>query len=551
MISYQSVVKILITWLWFLGHLSQGHEINIVPSDDIYSRDFYSVPTTVKTYENDTVLLPCGYMLPYLTVRWLKDEEFLMESPQGEAAFMDRFHLLANGSLEVMNIQTEDTGKYYCEILTSAGKAVQNHAIEVQYPPRIYTTPSGFIELPIGAVLEVICETAGVPQPVITWEHNNQSITYYLVGNRQVHIVDIKSRNMSGSIQCIGRNGVGEPVSDGVELMVLFSPEIRLNRKIYYSKIGGRIQLECFVESAPLAKVKWFHAGRPISYGTYYSRQDTVMEVPLNASGTRYYYDMKHSLVIKSARESDMGMYECRAENTIGVQSAYMEVTFRPMPCTFKISPDMQSPTAHILVWQTESYTPIIEFKLKFRQVPSESSFSYTTTTITVHTAAEWTELTIPSPISIGPIYTTTYTLHGLHPASIYQVVVLARNHFGWSDSSKILRFATGGEVEFPNYSTEADRFGNDAADTVSDNSAAAAAAGILTDDIDDQAMANSNNKTIDDITENSINQMKDLKLYKTMTFYSSACRSNKKSFFSNFWSLTSASFVVLICYKL
>lgn len=160
-------------------------------------------------------------LVPYLAVRWLKDEEFLMESPQGEAAFIDRFHLLANGSLEVMNIQTEDTGKYYCEILTSAGKAVQNHAIEVQYPPRIYTTPSGFIEMPIGAVLEVICEAAGVPQPVISWDHNNQSITYYLVGNRQVHVVDIKSRNMSGSIKCIGRNGVGEPVSDGVELMVL------------------------------------------------------------------------------------------------------------------------------------------------------------------------------------------------------------------------------------------------------------------------------------------------------------------------------------------
>lgn len=29
--------------------------------EELYSRDFYSVPTTVKTYENDTVLLPCGY----------------------------------------------------------------------------------------------------------------------------------------------------------------------------------------------------------------------------------------------------------------------------------------------------------------------------------------------------------------------------------------------------------------------------------------------------------------------------------------------------------
>lgn len=54
-----------------------------------------------------------------------------------------------------------------------------------------------------------------------------------------------------------------------------------------------------------------------------------------------------------------------------------------------------------------------------------------------------------------GPIYTTTYTLHGLHPASIYQVVVLARNHYGWSDSSKILRFATGGEGIFSKHSNK------------------------------------------------------------------------------------------------
>lgn len=128
--------------------------------------------------------------------------------------------------------------------------------------------------------------------------------------------------------------------------------------------------MECFVESAPVAKVRWFHGGKPVTMGVYYNRQDTE-ELQRNTSVQRYYSDMKHSLIIKNARESDMGMYECRAENIIGIQSAYMEVTFRPMPCTFKISPDMQSPTSHVLVWQTESYSPIIEFKLKFRQVPS------------------------------------------------------------------------------------------------------------------------------------------------------------------------------------
>ncbi|XP_073812116.1 wrapper [Musca autumnalis] len=493
--------------------------------EEAYSRDFYSVPTTVKTYENDTVLLPCDYKSSYRSVRWLRDEDFLMEAPYMEEVSQNRYHLLSNGSLLVMDVQTEDTGRYFCEMLTASEKAVQAHAIEVQYPPKVYATPSGFIELPIGAVLEIICETEGVPQPAVSWTYNNETIIDYLVGNRQTHIVEIKSRNMSGNIECVAQNGVGQPVTDGVELLVMFPPEIRSPQKIYYSKVGGRIQMDCYVESAPLAKMRWFHAGKLISMGSYYTRQD--VEMPANNSYNnnhpRYYSDMKHSLILKNVRESDMGMYECRAENPHGVQSNYMELTFRPMPCTFKISPDMQSPTSHTLVWQTESFSPVIEFKLKFRQVPSETTVSFTT----LASRPEWTELTIPSDISIGPIYTTTYTLYGLYPASIYQVVVLARNHYGWSDSSKILRFATGGEVEFPNYSTESD-------------------SGISgTTDDDDDGLANDANNvlksgatdgdhdmeiTSNDITERSIVAEKDKTLYSSMYAFSSSSSASTAS---------------------
>ena len=38
---------------------------------------------------------------------------------------MERFYILPNGSLVVHNVQAEDTGKYYCEIVTVEGKAVQ------------------------------------------------------------------------------------------------------------------------------------------------------------------------------------------------------------------------------------------------------------------------------------------------------------------------------------------------------------------------------------------------------------------------------------------
>lgn len=49
-----------------------------------------------------------------------------------------------------------------------------------------------------------------------------------------------------------------------------------------------------------------------------------------------------------------------------------------------------------------------------------------------------------------GPIHTIGYTLRGLMPASVYEVNVISRNRFGWSDNSRTIRFATSGEsMEF------------------------------------------------------------------------------------------------------
>lgn len=90
--------------------------------------------------------------------------------------------------------------------------------------------------------------------------------------------------------------------------------------------------------------------------------------------------------------------------------------------------------------------------------------------------------------IQTGPIHTTGYTLKGLMPASVYEVAVVSRNRFGWSDNSRIIRFATSGEskyfvwaffrikltffyipfsVELPNYSTESNEEENNYDDEI------------------------------------------------------------------------------------
>ncbi|XP_017867730.1 PREDICTED: neurotrimin isoform X2 [Drosophila arizonae] len=413
------------------------------------NQKFKSVPTTIKSYENETVLLPCYLDTPFHYVRWHRDDVPLVDSRHPEIPPPERIVLWSNGSLQVSNLKSEDTGNYYCEIMSNSNHAVQAHAIEVQYEPSVAMEPSGVLELPIGTTFEVVCLANGVPQPAISWRLNGNTLDQYSnTGNRQSHIFEIKSRAMSGLIECLAANGVGQPAVAGVQLRVLFAPELTLPQPVVYTKVGDRAQLECIVEAAPVAKLQWFHYGVPIQTGSHISSHETELSSSSHALDN-YVSLVKHVLIIKKVRDADMGQYECRATNSIGFKSTTVELTGRPMPCVFKINPGTQSSTSHVLVWQTESLLPIMEFKLKFRQIPSAN--------VTRPIRTNWTELTIPAQMTIGPIYITSYTLHGLQPASLYEVSVLARNSFGWSDNSKTVRFATGGEVELPNYSTESE----------------------------------------------------------------------------------------------
>lgn len=76
-------------------------------------------------------------------------------------------------------------------------------------------------EVPIRAIFEIICEAKGVPHPVISWRKNGIDLENDKVGNRRVLTVEIKSRDDSGTIECLATNGVGTPAVDTLHINVL------------------------------------------------------------------------------------------------------------------------------------------------------------------------------------------------------------------------------------------------------------------------------------------------------------------------------------------
>lgn len=65
-------------------------------------------------------------------IRWFREDILLADSQQPELQLPPRVTLYSNGSIQVKNVITDDTGEYICEIMTSDGLATQGHAIEVQ-----------------------------------------------------------------------------------------------------------------------------------------------------------------------------------------------------------------------------------------------------------------------------------------------------------------------------------------------------------------------------------------------------------------------------------
>lgn len=61
-----------------------------------------------------------------------------------------------------------------------------------------------------------------------------------------------------------------------------------------------------------------------------------------------------------------------------------------------------------------------------------------------LNSVEEWRRMFIPSGNeAAGPLHARSFNLTGLQAATQYEALVLARNRFGWSQPSKIVRFAT------------------------------------------------------------------------------------------------------------
>jgi len=405
---------------------------------------FRSKPKTFRVEQDKSVTLPC-YVdnLGDHSVVWRKGHEVLTAA--NILLSRDPRYKLhkSDFSLELQNIRPNDAGDFVCQLSTLEEAMEIAHTVEVLVPPRVRAKPEdGNIVVKKGTEVTLECSASGNPVPTVTWTRDNDLLPEgtYSGQNRHSYTISNVDRFHAGKYTCRAANGVGMEATAKIALQVLYEPEIEVESEKVHSGVGKEAHLTCIVHGEPRPTVRWFKENtelRPSGIGSSIHPK-IFIESKENTH--------RHTLVLRGlVNKNDFGNYSCVAENSLGTSKRHIEVHGRPTMAVFRNKPHQAGAHSFQLVWTTDSYSPIEEYRLLYRQIKPtnhpDDGFA---------AGSDWTNIIIPGESRIGGSSTQdafhhekSFPLSDLVPEAEYECLVQAKNIYGWSEASRIHRFYT------------------------------------------------------------------------------------------------------------
>ncbi|XP_049884436.1 lachesin [Pectinophora gossypiella] len=388
---------------------------------------FLSRGHSFRTVVGDTLLLPCQVQnLGSLVLLWRRGPAVLTA-----ASLMvtrdERFRLVDGYNLQITDVGPQDAGDYVCQISDRVARD-QVHTVEVLVPPSVRASPeSGHCAARRGGVAVLECRAAGNPVPTTTWRKLTNPVPFQndssvrLGEGPQLQLSRLE-RHHSGKYACTVDNGVGPPVVTEFTVQVLFPPEITVERSWVHTGEGFRAELLCTVLADPPAEVSWYQNSFPLSASE---------RITMSARGNN------HTLLIANVQPEDFGNYSCVADNSLGRARQHVEVSGRPGPARFTSPPLARRPHSYTLSFAVDSYPPLDELRLLYRQLAINESFQQ---------PGRWHDVVIPAPAPAGSLtHKVAHELRGLEAGAVYEAIVQAKNRYGWNEVSDIFQFHTLG----------------------------------------------------------------------------------------------------------
>ncbi|XP_058152098.1 neural cell adhesion molecule 2 isoform X1 [Dasypus novemcinctus] len=241
----------------------------------------------------------------------------------------NRFAMLANNNLQILNINKSDEGIYRCEGRVEARGEIdfRDIVVIVNVPPAITMPQKSFnATAERGEEITLSCRAAGSPEPTINWYRNGKLIEesekYILKGSNTELTVRNIINSDGGPYVCKATNKAGEDEKQAF-LQVFVQPHIiQLKNETTYE--NGQVTLICEAEGEPIPEITWKRA----LDSTTFSEGDKSPDGRIEVKGQHG----SSSLQIKDVKLSDSGRYDCEAASRIGghQKSMYLDIEYAP-----------------------------------------------------------------------------------------------------------------------------------------------------------------------------------------------------------------------------
>ncbi|NXO02531.1 CDON protein, partial [Rhinopomastus cyanomelas] len=263
-------------------------------------------PITVAAREGGSALIGCQVPAsnPKAQVRFQVQGKWLEQST-------DNYLILPSGNLQILNVSLEDKGFYKCAVYNPV-----THDLRIEPAVRKLTvtrSSSGdfhilhplapqSVALPRHSSLMLECVVSGQPLASIRWVKDGHDVLrkgrWKLLGSHLV--TDRLEASDAGNYSCSVGNGFGEVKSVHYSLTVLEPASISMGLQSETVAPGATVQFWCDVRGSPAPTLTWLHNAAPLRLS------------PRHLS-------MGNHLQIHGVTHEDAGLYQCIADNGIGV----------------------------------------------------------------------------------------------------------------------------------------------------------------------------------------------------------------------------------------
>ncbi|XP_049547172.1 neurotrimin-like, partial [Anopheles darlingi] len=320
-----------------------------------------------KAPPGEQVALRCDVANPTNStiIIWYKKNQPIFQH-KSKLTSDQRLKLLEDFSLQIDGVQLSDEGDYFCQLLPSNSSV--KIELQILTPPRHVHIMHGSKILNETVELNqrdrkfvLFCSAIGHPTPQIVWSYRGRHLDEEY--SRQIGIVPRKEfieihevhPKHAGDYECLAQNGVGEPISRTVTVVVKGKPILHKHASYINTAIGENVEMVCLYDSNPAArKIQWYRDDEAIQNGP---RTIIINDHHGHHDRTR--------LTVKNIQQKDLVSYFCKIENDMGETNGKTIVGLVPTGAHL-LNSNYSDGLLHTW-WKIHSIQPLSEVQVFYR----------------------------------------------------------------------------------------------------------------------------------------------------------------------------------------